>query len=89
MPKQPYLTAPIKTDKMPPGIPFIVGNEAAERFTFYGLKGVLVIFMTKYLLNSSGVLDPMTPEEAKARLEVLKTFKVLPSSARAATRHSL
>lgn len=50
---------------MPPGIPYIVGNEAAERFTFYGLKGVLVIFMTKYLLNSSGALAPMTDEEAK------------------------
>ena len=26
-----YLTAPVKTDKMPPGVPYIVGNEAAER----------------------------------------------------------
>lgn len=50
---------------MPPGIPFIVGNEAAERFTFYGLKGVLVVFMTKYLLGAGGLLDPMKPDEAK------------------------
>ena len=65
MAKTAYRTTPTDTAGMPPGIPFIVGNEAAERFTFYGLKGVLVIFMTKYLLNSSGVLDPMTEEEAK------------------------
>jgi POT family proton-dependent oligopeptide transporter len=31
-----YLTAPLKTDKMPPGVPYIVGNEAAERFSYYG-----------------------------------------------------
>ena len=34
---------------MPPGIPFIVGNEAAERFSFYGMKTILAVFMTKYL----------------------------------------
>ena len=34
---------------MPPGIPFIIGNEAAERFSFYGMKTILVVFMTKYL----------------------------------------
>ena len=42
-----YLTAPIKTDQMPPGIPYIVGNEAAERFNFYGMRAILVVFMTK------------------------------------------
>ncbi|MCH1922431.1 MFS transporter, partial [Shewanella sp. A3A] len=35
---------------MPPGIPFIIGNEAAERFSFYGMRTILVVFMTKYLL---------------------------------------
>ncbi len=44
---QPYLTAPIKTDKMPPGIPYIIGNEAAERFNFYGMRAILVVFMTQ------------------------------------------
>ena len=34
---------------MPPGIPYIIGNEAAERFSFYGMKTILVVFMTKYL----------------------------------------
>lgn len=52
---------------MPPGIPFIVGNEAAERFTFYGLKGVLVIFMTQYLMGPNGALAPMAETEAKAK----------------------
>ena len=44
-----YLTAPRASKKMPKGIPYIIGNEAAERFSFYGMKGILVVFMTKYL----------------------------------------
>lgn len=65
MSKSAYRTVPTETTGMPEGIPYIVGNEAAERFTFYGLKGVLVIFMTKYLLNASGQLAPMGPDQAK------------------------
>jgi len=45
-----YRTAPEDTDKMPAGIPYIVGNEAAERFSFYGMKAILMVFMTKHLL---------------------------------------
>ena len=44
-----YLTAPRATKDIPKGIPYIIGNEAAERFSFYGMKGILVVFMTKYL----------------------------------------
>lgn len=44
-----YRTSPLETEKMPPGIPHIIGNEAAERFSFYGMKTILVIFMTQYL----------------------------------------
>ncbi len=59
-----YRQAPVATDKMPGGIPYIVSNEAAERFSFYGMKGILVVFMTKYLVDSSGVNDTMSREEA-------------------------
>jgi dipeptide/tripeptide permease len=34
---------------MPPGVPHIIGNEAAERFSFYGMKAVLAVFMVHYL----------------------------------------
>jgi len=61
-----YLTTPIKTDKMPPGIPYIVGNEAAERFNFYGMRAILVVFMTRYLVNRSGQLAPMSENDASA-----------------------
>jgi POT family proton-dependent oligopeptide transporter len=59
-----YLTAPLPSEKMPTGIPFIVGNEAAERFSFYGMKGILVIFMTKYLMDSTGALSTMSEPDA-------------------------
>ena len=61
---QPYLTAPVKTDKMPPGIPYIIGNEAAERFNFYGMRAILVLFMTKYLMDRSGAFAPMSENDA-------------------------
>lgn len=64
MPNQPYLTAPIKTDKMPPGVPYIVGNEAAERFSFYGLRAILVVYMTKFLVDRQG--NPAPLDEFKA-----------------------
>ena len=62
--KPPYLTAPQKLTTMPPGIPYIVGNEAAERFNFYGMRAILVVFMTKYLVDHSGAKDPMGEAEA-------------------------
>ena len=40
---------PLETDRMPPGIPYIIGNEAAERFSFYGMRTILVVFMVQYL----------------------------------------
>ena len=66
MAKTGYLTAPLKTDKMPPGVAFIVGNEAAERFSYYGMNSILVIFMTKLLMNAQGQLAPMSEAQADA-----------------------
>ncbi|HTL54512.1 MAG TPA: POT family MFS transporter [Candidatus Limnocylindrales bacterium] len=66
MPKTEYLTAPLKTDKMPPGVPYIVGNEAAERFSYYGMNSILVIFMTSYMLNAQGQADHMNGPQAEA-----------------------
>lgn len=45
----PYRSTPQETDGMPPGIPYIIGNEAAERFSFYGMRTILVVFMVQYL----------------------------------------
>lgn len=59
-----YPTKPIETTRMPPGVPYIIGNEAAERFSYYGMRTILVVFMTKYLMDASGQLDTMSETEA-------------------------
>ena len=61
-----YRNAPIKSTRMPDGIPFIIGNEAAERFSFYGMRALLAVFMTQYLLGANGQPDPMTEDQSKA-----------------------
>ncbi len=60
-----YLTSPPKITTMPPGVPYIVGNEAAERFSYYGMNSILTIFMTKYLLDKMGHLSVMQPAIAE------------------------
>jgi proton-dependent oligopeptide transporter, POT family len=37
-------------NRYPPQIKFIVGNEACERYSFYGMKSILVVFMIQILL---------------------------------------
>jgi POT family proton-dependent oligopeptide transporter len=49
---------------MPRGIPYIIVNDVAERFSFYGVRAILVIFMTQYLMNGDGVLDTLSEEDA-------------------------
>ncbi len=36
-------------DRYPPQIKYIVGNEACERFSFYGMRSILTIYMLQYL----------------------------------------
>ena len=66
MAKFKYLTSPPKISTMPPGVPYIIGNEAAERFAYYGMNSILTIFMTKYLLDKMGHLHVMPPAKAEA-----------------------
>ncbi|MDG2199580.1 MAG: POT family MFS transporter [Phycisphaerales bacterium] len=64
-----YRTAPSSSTKLPGGIPYIIGNEAAERFSFYGMKGILTIFMAQMLVfMPGGVLEEqMGPSEVVSR----------------------
>jgi len=69
----PYRTAPADSTRMPEGIPYIIGNEAAERFSYYGMRTVLVVFMTTHLMGSDGALDPMSDEDATAWYHVFSS----------------
>ena len=66
-----YRTSPADLDGLPPGVPHIIGNEAAERFSFYGMKAVLAVFMVQYLHlmdGRSGVV--MNEAEATANVHL-------------------
>ncbi len=64
----PYRTAPVATPHMPPGVPYIVSNEFAERFSFYGMRAVLMVFMTTVLRTHAGAPDLMSEAEASTWL---------------------
>ena len=59
-----YFDKPIQTKKLPKGIPYIIANEAAERFSFYGMKAILVVYMTQYLHITQGEIN-LSEENAK------------------------
>jgi len=60
-----YATKPPNISTMPPGVPFIIGNEAAERFSFYGMRSILIVFMTTYMVTKLGTPDRMGDAEAR------------------------
>jgi len=60
-----HRTNPELTNAIPAGIAYIVGNEAAERFSYYGMRAILMIYMTEYLVDSSGQLAVMSENEAQ------------------------
>lgn len=50
--------------KLPPQIPYIIGNEGCERFSFYGMRNVLVEFLTKSIILAA-VAPELRGAEAK------------------------
>ncbi len=57
--------------KMPPQIPYIIGNEGCERFSFYGMRNILTVFLMTSLLLA--IPEDMRKAEAK---EVFHTFVI-------------
>jgi len=43
-----------KKSRFPKSVPFIIGNEAAERFSFYGMRSILTLFLVKQFFNPTG-----------------------------------
>lgn len=69
-----YRTSPADLEGLPPGVPHIIGNEAAERFSFYGMKAVLAVFMASYLHLMDGTPGtPMHEAEATEKVHLFNT----------------
>lgn len=64
-------TAPEQISTMPPGVPYIIGNEAAERFSYYGMRGILVVYMTTLFTREFLSAAP-APADAAAAADALK-----------------
>ena len=64
-------SAAVPSGKMPPQIPYIIANEGCERFSFYGMRNILTLFLISSLLLSM-------PEELRAGMakEVFHTFVI-------------
>ncbi len=78
MSKPTYRTSPADLEGMPSGIPHIIGNEAAERFSFYGMKAVLAIFMVNYLHLMDGELGlAMSKPEATEKVHLFNSVVYL------------
>ncbi len=59
----------IRDDRFPAGIPFIVGNEAAERFSYYGMRQILYIYLVGLFTGfvAENALPAAELSEAKVR----------------------
>ncbi|MES2330934.1 MAG: MFS transporter [Bacteroidota bacterium] len=65
----PEIESTIKKSGMPRSIPFIIGNEIAERFSFYGLRSIMVTYMAIAFFNPT--LNPALTVEADAKANAM------------------
>ncbi|MDE3145231.1 MAG: MFS transporter [Bacteroidota bacterium] len=59
-------TETIEKSKMPKAIPFIIGNEAAERFSFYAIRAIMPTFLVAQFFNPTANPALTTVAEAKS-----------------------
>lgn len=52
--------------KFPSSIKYIIGNEAAERFSYYGLRAILPVYLATHFFNPNGLAELQAGAEAKA-----------------------
>jgi POT family proton-dependent oligopeptide transporter len=57
--------------RMPRQIPYIIANEGCERFSFYGMRNILTVFLMSSLLLS--IPQALRQGEAK---EIFHTFVI-------------
>ncbi len=55
----------VKKTGMPKSMPYIIGSEIAERFSFYGLRSIMVTYMAVAFFNPT--LNPLLTAESDAK----------------------
>lgn len=55
-----------KEARYPRSVPYIIGNEAAERFSFYGMRSILATFLVAQFYNPNHIASMQTVAEAKS-----------------------
>jgi POT family proton-dependent oligopeptide transporter len=56
--------------KFPKGVPYIIGNEAAERFSYYGMRAILSTFLVAQFFNPTKNPALSAAAEAKSNEQV-------------------
>ncbi len=60
-----YRTAPDPNETgWPKGIPYIIGNEGCERFSFYGMKAILWVYLVHLYTTQAGLEKALAENEA-------------------------
>jgi POT family proton-dependent oligopeptide transporter len=59
--------------KYPKSIPYIIGNEAAERFSFYGMKAILTV----YLMQGFAMSEAMANEKTHLFIALAYLFSIV------------
>lgn len=57
---------PMSNARIPSSIKYIIGNEAAERFSYYGLRAILPVYLATHFFNPNGIAELQSGAEAKA-----------------------
>lgn len=66
-----YRTAPDHAETgWPKGVPYIIANEGCERFSFYGMKAILFVYLSQ-LLAAGGMASGLAEKQAT---DVVHTF---------------
>jgi proton-dependent oligopeptide transporter, POT family len=65
-----------ETRGWPPGVPYIIGNEGCERFSFYGMRAILTDYLATelYLRTAPFSSDPKTFAQAHYHLFVAAVY---------------
>jgi POT family proton-dependent oligopeptide transporter len=61
---------PTSNNRFPPQIPYIIGQEACERFSFYGMRNILMVFLMDYLLRNVNPDPALREATAKSQFHL-------------------